>query len=99
VCGSNPRGNRGNCGTFGQPGIVAGRFVALGTRLKRLKASHPDIVEAAEAIKDVGNVGAHGDTVEQAKLLACYELLEIELRALFNSDASRRRSLIDDIRK
>lgn len=83
---------------LGQPRIAAGRFVSLGTRLNHLKASHPDIVEAADAIKDVGNDGAHGDTVEHTKLLACYELLEIELRALFNNDASRRQALIDDIR-
>jgi Domain of unknown function (DUF4145) len=84
---------------LGEPRVVAGRFVPLGSRLRRLKTSHPDVVEAARAIKDVGNDGAHGDNVEQAKLLACYELLEIELRALFNTDAARRRSLINDIRK
>jgi hypothetical protein len=64
-----------------------------------LKATHPDLVEAAGAIKDVGNSGAHGDKVEQAQLLSSYELLEIELRSLFNNDATRRRMLIDDIKK
>jgi hypothetical protein len=64
-----------------------------------LKATHPDLVDAAGAIKDVGNSGAHGDKVEQAKLLSSYELLEIELRSLFNNDATRRRMLIDDIKK
>jgi hypothetical protein len=82
-----------------QPRIVKGKFIPLGLRLDRLKATHPDIVEAAGAIKDVGNSGAHGDKVEQAKLLSSYELLEIELRSLFNNDATRRRMLIDDIKK
>jgi hypothetical protein len=84
---------------LGQPPVVAGKFVALGRRLKKLKPIHPEVVEAAEAIKDVGNGGAHGNMVEQAKLLSCYELLEIELRTLFNNDATRRRTLIDDLRK
>jgi len=84
---------------LGQPPVVAGKFVMLGRRLKKLKSTHPEIVEAAEAIKDAGNGGAHGNEVEQAKLLSCYELLEIELRTLFNNDATRRRILIDDIRK
>jgi hypothetical protein len=84
---------------LGQPRVAAGKFVALGTRLKNLKSHHPQIVEAARAIKGVGNDGAHGDKVEQEQLLACYELLEIELRGLFNNDATRRRALIDDIRK
>jgi hypothetical protein len=84
---------------LGQPPIVEGKFVLLGTRLKKLKQTHPEVVEAAEAIKDVGNGGAHGNNVEQAKLLSCYELLEIELRTLFNNDATRRRALIDDLRK
>lgn len=84
---------------LGQPPIVEGKFVSLGARLKILKPTHPEVVEAAGAIKDVGNGGAHGNKVEQAKLLSCYELLEIELRTLFNNDASRRRALIDDLRK
>jgi hypothetical protein len=84
---------------LGQPRMVEGKFVPLGRRLDQLQATHPDIVEAADAIKNVGNEGAHGDKVEQAKLLSSYELLEIELRTLFNNDAIRRRMLIDDIKK
>lgn len=84
---------------LGQPRSVAGKFVQLGNRLKKLRPNHPEVVEAAEAIKDVGNGGAHGNKIEQAKLLSCYELLEIELRGLFNDDATRRRALIDDLRK
>jgi hypothetical protein len=84
---------------LGEPRLVGGKFVQLGTRLKRLAATHPEIVEAAEAIKDIGNGGAHGDKIEQAKLLSCYELLEIELRGLFNNDATRRRMLIDNLKK
>jgi hypothetical protein len=49
----------------GHPARQNGRFVNLGTRLKRMKATHPELVGAAEAIKDVGNVGAQGDAVDQ----------------------------------
>jgi hypothetical protein len=55
--------------------------------------------KVGEATKDVGNGDAHGNIVEQAKLLSYYELLEIELRTLFNNDATRRRALIDDLRR
>ena len=84
---------------LGQPSKVGRKFVPLGRRLKCLKATHTEIVDAAEAIKDVGNDGAHGDKVDQTKLLDCYELLEIELRRLFNDDDNRRRALIENIRK
>ena len=80
------------------PGPPAKKFMTLVKRLDKLNATHPEIVEAAQVIKNVGNGGAHGDTVEQDKLLACYELLEIELRTLFNDDNVRRRALIDGLK-
>jgi hypothetical protein len=55
-------------------------------------------VGAAEAIKDVGNVGAHGDAVDQTKLLVALELLEIELRQLFNDDPARRQELVKELK-
>jgi hypothetical protein len=57
------------------------------------------MLEPRVPAKDIGNSGAHGDAVEQADLLNCYELLEIELRSLFNDDRERRRVLIDEIKK
>jgi hypothetical protein len=82
----------------GHPARQNGRFVNLGTRLKRMKATHPELVGAAEAIKDVGNVGAHGDAVDQTKLLVALELLEIELRQLFNDDPARRQELVKELK-
>jgi hypothetical protein len=83
---------------LGEPAKQNGKFVALGKRLEKMKTAHPDLVNAAEVIKDVGNDGAHGGPVDQAKLLDVFELLEIELRSIFNDDATRRQVLISQIR-
>jgi hypothetical protein len=77
---------------------VKGKFIPLATRLNNLRSKHPDLVEAAEAIKDIGNDGAHGDEVDRDKLLAAYELLEIELLKLFDDTASRRQTLMTKLR-
>lgn len=70
-----------------------GNRVSFGVHLEDLKVSHPQLAEAAKLIKDaVGNPGAHGDQVERSMILDAYELLEMELRNLF--DAHRRRQLI-----
>jgi len=89
----------GIAGYLGEPRVVGKTARSLAKRLKLLEPRHSELVEAANAIKDVGNEGAHGDEVDQTKLLDCYELLELELRGLFNNDAVRRRALIDGIRK
>jgi hypothetical protein len=39
-----------------------------------------------------------GDEVDRDKLLTAYELLEIELRQLFNDDSLRREALIKRLR-
>jgi Domain of unknown function (DUF4145) len=83
---------------LGEPRSAQGKFAPLGARLARLRGSHPDVVEAADAIKTVGNDGAHGDAVDQEKLLSCYELLEIELRTMINDDAPRRQELLKKLR-
>jgi hypothetical protein len=83
---------------LGQPRKVRGRFINLGTRLNNLKSQHPELFEAADALRDVGNDGAHGDPIDRDRLLASYELFEIELRRLFTDDASRRRALITKLR-
>jgi hypothetical protein len=79
---------------LGQPAIYKGKFVSLERRLSNLDAQHSDTVEAGKAIKDIGNDGAHGDEVDREKLLTAYELLEIELRRLYNNDSLRRQELI-----
>jgi hypothetical protein len=72
-----------------------GRRVSLDQRLGQLaNGPHAEIIEAAKAIKNIGNDGAHGDEVEREKLLASYELLEIEMRSIFNSDTARKQALI-----
>jgi hypothetical protein len=84
----------GIAGRLGQAAKQNGKFVSLEKRLSNLNAQHTDAVEAAKAIKDIGNDGAHGDEVDRDKLLNAYELLEIELRSLFNDDLIRRQELI-----
>jgi hypothetical protein len=75
-----------------------GKPVLLGTHLKDLKSKHPDLVEAAELIKDLGNEGAHGKSVERYNLLAAYELLEIGLMRLFEDASARRIELLDQLK-
>jgi hypothetical protein len=76
----------------------SGKFVSLGRRLTALSPKHPELAEAADVLRYVGNEGAHGDTVERDRLLACYELFEIELRKLFADDELRRKALITKLR-
>jgi hypothetical protein len=83
---------------LGRPASRNGRFVSLAKRLRSLKATHPDLADAAEAIKDFGNEGAHGGNVLQSKLLHAFELLEIELRRIFSDDDTRRQELIKQLR-
>lgn len=82
---------------LGQQRIVNGRFVNLESRLNNLETNHPSLVEASKAIKNFGNDGVHGEDIKREKLLAAYELLEIELRHLFNDDVTRRQALIATI--
>lgn len=85
--------------TLGVSRTKDGKRVSLGQRLRRLETSpHAQIVEAAKAIKDIGNDGAHGDAVDRGKLLASYELLEIEMRGLFNNDEVRKQTLISRLK-
>jgi Domain of unknown function (DUF4145) len=83
---------------LGQPRQVKGKFVPLAQRLKNLKPQHPDLFKAAAAIKDFVNLGAHGDTVDRENLLTAYELVEIELRVLFEDTNSRRDALIGKLK-
>ena len=79
---------------MGQPRKVNGRYLSLARRLQNLTSQHPTLTKVATAIKDFGNIGAHGNTVEHEKLLAAYELVEIELKLLFEDTDSRRDILI-----
>jgi hypothetical protein len=83
---------------LGQPGQVRGKFIPLAQRLKNLTPQHPDLAKAATAIKDFGNIGAHGNIVEHQKLLVAYELVEMELRLLFEDTDSRRDALIGKLK-
>jgi Domain of unknown function (DUF4145) len=80
------------------PKNQSGKFVSLANRLTTLSPKHPELAEAADVLRGVGNEGAHGDTVERDRLLACYELFEIELRKLFADDEIRRKALITKLR-
>jgi hypothetical protein len=79
---------------LGQPRKVNGKFVSLARRLRNLTPQYPDLAKVATVIKNFGNIGAHGNTIEHEKLLAAYELVEIELRLLFEDTDSRHDILI-----
>ena len=90
----------GVCDYLGQPARQNGKVVSLGNRLGKLSATHDHLFKSFDVIRDtVGNAGAHGDTIDREKLLTAYELLEIELRSLFNDNSSRRRNLIGKLQK
>jgi hypothetical protein len=76
-----------------------GNPVSLAIHLEDLRTAHPELVEAAALIKDLGNEGAHGEAVERESLLAAYELLEIELARLFNDVAARRQELLGKLKQ
>jgi len=83
---------------LGQPRQVNGKYIPLAQRLKNLTPEHPTLAKVAIAVKDFGNIGVHGSTVEHEKLLAAYELVEIELRLLFQDTDSRRDVLIGKLK-
>jgi Domain of unknown function (DUF4145) len=80
------------------PKKPGGKSIPLGVRMNNLKASHPELFEAFDVLRAMGNDGAHGDAIDRDRLLSAYELFEIELRQLFTDDAVRRRTLIDKLR-
>jgi hypothetical protein len=55
---------------LGQPRKVNGKFVSLARRLRNLTPQYPDLAKVATVIKNFGNIGAHGNTIEHEKLLA-----------------------------
>lgn len=70
--------------------------LGLSDRLKAIKDDHPSFFLVADAIKNMGNNGAHGDPVTRIKLLDAYELLEEALRRLI---ADRRSAaLLSDLK-
>ena len=83
---------------LGQSKEVNGKYIPLAKRLKNLTSHHPTLAKVASVIKDFGNIGAHGNAVEREKLIAAYELIEIELRALFEETDSRRDILIGQLK-
>jgi len=83
---------------LGQSKEVNGKYIPLAKRLKNLTSHHPTLAKVASVIKDFGNIGAHGNAVEREKLIAAYELIEIELRALFEDTDSRRDILIGQLK-
>lgn len=80
---------------FSPPGD---KYVALAIRLQSIAMTHPDLMEAGRLIKDLGNEGAHGHDIDRDQLLAVYELLELELKVLFNDDNERRKQLRDQLK-
>lgn len=83
-----------------RPNTRQGYPIPLGQHLAAIKTDQPQHANHAEAfqliVEKLGNAGAHGDPVERDRLLDAYELLELELRKLF--EGNRRSELIDRIK-
>ena len=75
-----------------------GGFYPLSQRLKVLERTHPKLADVMDAIKNVGNDGAHGDAMNSSTLLAAYELLAMELRALYVDESARKEELLRQLR-
>lgn len=73
-------------------------FIALHFRLEAWAASNKDHAELCLALKEVGNLGSHGDTVKPKHYLGALELYSHVLKNLFDNDAKKMKELAQSIR-
>lgn len=73
-------------------------FIALHDRLEAWAASNKDHAELCFALKEVGNLGSHGDSVNPEHYLGSLEVYSYVLRELFENDAKKMKELAQSIR-
>jgi hypothetical protein len=78
----------------------AGKTVpmTLHRRLDVWSATHKDFAELCFALKEVGNLGSHGDTVESKHYFGSLEIYSHVLKKLYENDAKKIKVLAQSIR-
>lgn len=71
-------------------GIPSGN---LASRIEGLKTSHPDHAEVFDALRHVGNVGAHKGQVGREEILDAYEIYQDRLADIFGGRRTRLKEL------
>jgi hypothetical protein len=73
-------------------------YIALHTRLEAWLASDKDHAELCFALKEVGNLGSHGDTVNPKHYFGSLEIYSHVLKELFENNAKQMKELAQSIR-
>ena len=78
----------------------AGKTVrmTLHRRLEVWSATHKDFAELCLALKEVGNLGSHGDTVKSRHYFGSLEIYSHVLRQLYENDAKKMKAIAKSIR-
>jgi hypothetical protein len=76
---------------------ASGGFLTLNDRIQQFKKIDPDHAETFDALRFVGNVGAHGDDLKREALLDAYEIYEDALEELFVK--KKHKAKIDALKK
>lgn len=72
--------------------------IALHTRLESWAASNKDYAELCFALKEVGNLGSHGDVVKPKHYFGSLEIYSYVLKELFENNAKKMKELAQSIR-
>lgn len=73
-------------------------YIALHSRLESWSASDKDHAELCFALKEVGNLGSHGDLVKSKHYFGSLEIYSHVLKELFENDAKKMKELAQSIR-
>jgi hypothetical protein len=76
---------------------VSGGFLTLNDRIQQFKKIDPDHAETFDALRFVGNVGAHADNLKREALLDAFEIYEDALEELFVK--KKHKAKIDALKK
>lgn len=73
-------------------------YIALHNRLEAWLASDKDHAELCFALKEIGNLGSHGDSVKTEHYFGSLEIYSHVLKDLFEDNASKMKDLAQSIR-
>lgn len=73
-------------------------YIALHNRLELWAASDKDHAELCFALKEVGNLGSHGDQVKSKHYFGSLEIYSHILKELFENNAAKMKELAQSIR-
>ncbi|MBA84048.1 MAG: hypothetical protein CML69_04840 [Rhodobacteraceae bacterium] len=73
--------------------------MSLHRRLDAWSDTHKDHAELCYSLKEVGNLGSHGETVKAKHYLAALEIYSYVLKQLFENDAQKMKELAKSIQE